>query len=183
MTVAMRRPVRAMAAVGALALVLGACGGDDGGGEDGDAATDESSGADESTTTTLSPEDEVIAAYDRAQEAVEAAFDPPNPEHPDLLASYAGPLLERQQARLAEYQVDGVSDVLVSKESDPQVVEIGDTTAVVEDCMTEVLQYTDTETREPQGEPRTYTALTESDLELIDGTWKIVDGRTIEEAC
>jgi hypothetical protein len=125
----------------------------------------------------------VLADYTAATEAVQAAFDPPDPQHPDLLATHAGPQLERYQTRLAEYQIEGRSDVLVSKETNPQVISVDDITAVVEDCLTEVLQYTDTVTREPQGEPRTYTVLIRDDLELVDGNWKVVDGRTVEETC
>ena len=71
----------------------------------------------------------------------------------------------------------------MSKETNPRVVSVDDSSAVVEDCLTEVLQYTDTVTRALQGESRTYTVLIRDELELIDGTWKIVDGRTIEETC
>ena len=73
--------------------------------------------------------------------------------------------------------------MLLSKESNPQVISLLDTTAVVEDCMTEVLQLTDSTTRESESEPRTYGGLIRSDLELIDGTWTVVDARTVEEVC
>jgi hypothetical protein len=131
----------------------------------------------------LSPEEQVIADYDAAQAAVKAAYDPADPEHPDLLKHYTGPYLDRHQLRLREYQLEGASDVLLDKESNPQLVSLDDTTAVIENCMTEVLQMTDSETREPQADPRTYNVLIRYDLELIDGTWKISDGRTIDEAC
>ena len=181
----MRRALRAIATVGALTVAVAAYG-DDASGEEGgsDPTADESTTTTaDATTTTLSPEDQVIADYDTAQTAVKVAYDSADPEHPDLLAHYAGPMLERHQTTLAEYQLEGVSDVLLSKESDPQLTSFADTTAEVEDCMTEVLQLTDSAAREPKADPRTYTALVRSDLELIDGTWKITDARTIEEAC
>lgn len=179
---ASKRVTEAMALVGALVLVV-ACGGgnDDEGGDE--ATDDDPTTTAEATATTLSPEDEVIAAYEQAQVAVEAAFDPPDPDHPDLLASYGGVQLERFQTRLTEYEIEGVSDVLVSKESNPQVVSVEDTAATVEDCMTEVLQHTDTATREPEGEPRTYHQLIRSSMENTAGAWKLVDARTIEETC
>ena len=63
------------------------------------------------------------------------------------------------------------------------MISLTGTTAVVENCMTEVLQLTDTETREPKGEPRTYTGYIRDELELIDGTWKIIDGEGLRETC
>lgn len=185
MTTRTRRLLHAMATVCALAVVVSSCGGGDGDDESSrDSTTDESTTTTvETTTTTLSPEEQVIADYNAAQAAVKEAYDPADPEHPDLLAHYAGTMLERHQFTLTEYQLEGVSDVLLSKESDPQVVSLDDTTAVVEDCMTEVLQMTDSDTREPQADERTYTVLLRDELELIKGTWKIVDGEGIEETC
>jgi hypothetical protein len=188
----MRIHARALAAAGIPLLILGiaACGGgDDGDGETNstepteatDEATDDT--AAESTTTTLSPEAEVLAAYDRAQLAVKAAFDPANPQHPDLLATHAGAQLERFQEDLAEYELEGVSEVLLDKESNPTVVTLGDTAALVEDCMTEVLQVVDTATRQPRAAERSYTVLLNVDLERIDGAWKIVSSRIVEETC
>ena len=181
----MRRGFHALALVCAVAVAVTACGGGDDGdeGSASDSTIDESATTTAEATTTLSPEEAVIADYHLATEAVQAAFDPPNPQHPDLLATHSGAQLERYQSRLAEYQAEGRSDVLVSKETNPRVVSVDDSSAVVEDCLTEVLQYTDTVTRELQGEPRTYTVLIRDELELIDGTWKIVDGRTVEETC
>lgn len=187
----MRRAFRALVTAGALTLAVAACGGGDSGDDGG--VDEESTGeptADESTTTTvettattLSREEQVIADYNAATEAVQAAFDPPDPEHPDLLATHSGPQLERYQTRLTGYQVENQSDVLLSKETNPQVISLDDTTAVVEDCLTEVLQYTDAVTRAPRGEPRTHTLLIHDDLELIEGTWKVVDGGSVGETC
>jgi len=183
-TLRIRRAFLALVTVGAVVAVAG-CGGGDGDEESSSGSTtDESTETTaEATTTTLSPEDEVKTDYAAAQEAIKAAYDPANPEHPDLLTHYAGPVLERHQTALAEYQLEGLSNVLLSKESDPEVTSLDDTTAVIEDCMTEVLQLTDTETRQPEGEAKTHTALIRADLELVEGTWTIVDARTIEEAC
>lgn len=184
MVVMMRRSARLLV-VGAM-IALSACGGDAAGeeaDEDPSTTVDESTSTTIATTTTLSPEEQVLADYEAAQAAITAAFDPPDPDHPDLLATLAGEHLDRVQVRLSQYELEGRSDVLISKQSDPRVISIDDTTAVVENCVTEILQYTDTETREPLGEQRTYTALLNVDLELIDGTWKIVDGETIDETC
>jgi major membrane immunogen (membrane-anchored lipoprotein) len=183
--VAMRRPARAGVILLALTLGAAACGG----GDDGDGAGDETttttaeSSPDDETTTTLSPEDEVLAAYERAQAAIASAFDPADPDNVDLLATHAGAQLERIQTRLTDYQLEGLSDVAVSKETAPQVLTVTGSTATVEDCQTEVLQLMDSATRAPQGEPRTLTGLTQVDLELVDGAWKIVDGRLVEETC
>ena len=182
----MRRAFHALALVCAVAVAVTACGAGDGGdeGSGSDSTIDESATTtEEGTTTTLSPEDAVIADYNASQAAIQAAYDPANPDHPDLLKYLAGPTLEGHQTTLAEYQLEGVSDVLLSKESNPQVISLTGTTAVVENCMTEVLQLTDTETREPKGEPRTYTGYIRDELELIDGTWKIIDGEGLRETC
>jgi hypothetical protein len=181
--VVMRHALRTTALAVAVVVAFTACGGDDTGDAAGGEAESASTTVDETTSTTLSPEDEVLADYTAAEAAVKAAYDPADPDHPDLLAYYAGAMLERHQTTLSEYQAEGLSDVLVSKESTPEVVSVTDTTALIENCMTEVLQVTNSTTREPQAEPRTYTALVEFDLEHIDDTWKIVDARTIEETC
>lgn len=180
--VEVRRAVRPAGLVAALFWVVAGCGGDSGG-EEADEDGGTTTSAESSSTTTLSPEEQVLADYDDAQAATKAAYDPADPEHPDLLAHYAGPLLARHQTRLTEYQLGGLSNVLVSKESDARVVSLDETTAVIENCMTEVLQMTDSETRQPQAEPQTSTGLVSLDVALIDGTWKIMDGRTIEETC
>ena len=181
--VVMGRPLRTMALTVVVAVMISACGGADSDDDEETEPEPASTTGEATTSTTLSPEDEVLADYSAAEAAVKAAYDPADPAHPDLLAYYAGAMLDRHQTTLSEHQAEGLSDVLVSKESNPQVVSVDGTTALIENCMTEVLQVTNTATREPQAEPRTYTALVEFDLELIDGTWKIIDARTIEETC
>jgi hypothetical protein len=144
-----------------VAVLLSACGGDDTGVAEGGEAEPAAPTAGETTSTTLSPEDEVLADYAAAEAAVKVAYDPAGPASPGLLEHYAGAVLDRHQTTLSEYQAEGLSDVLRDG----------------------VLQVTNSTTRPPQAEPRTYVGLIEFDLERIDGTWKIVDVRTIEETC
>lgn len=182
--------VRAAGAIAAgLMLMLAACGDD---GEDDTAETDtteessegEPDGTDpEETEEELSPEDEVLAAYEAAWDAVVAAYDPPDPEHPDLLATFGGDALLRHQVALENYQLDGLSEVATSSENDPQVASLVDDTAVVEDCIKEVTEMLDTETREPQKEPQEVTVHSRRHMERTEGTWKIVQVETLGESC
>lgn len=88
----------------ALALVLAssAVGCGDDGGEAADGATTSTS-IPSSTTSTTDPQaterQGVIDAYLAAEEAAIAAAAPPapNPDHPDLVATHTGPMLEQRQ--------------------------------------------------------------------------------------
>jgi hypothetical protein len=106
---------RKAAAVVSLALVLGgllaACG-DDGDGENETGGTTSTVTA-SSTTTTEDPEaaerHAVIDAYLAAEEAAAAASAAaaPNPEHPDLLATHTGPMLEQRQEVFGGLRANG----------------------------------------------------------------------------
>jgi len=162
-----------------VALATGCGGGDDNASAPRHTTTTEAA----STSTTLSAEDQVLAVYARGQEALTTAYDPPDPNNAELLATVSGPLLARHQAVLTEYQTEGVSEVTVSKQSDPHVVEVGATTATIENCLTEVLQLMDSASRAPRGDPRTLTGLSRIQLQVVDGAWKLVDGQVVAETC
>lgn len=169
-------------------VLLGACGGDDGdnaddGTDDTEAAGSSESESEETTTTTLSAEGEVLAAYEDARAAVAAAYDPADPEHPDLLASFDGRALRLHQTTLGDLQSQGLSDVATSDESDPKVLSVVADTAVVEDCIVQELQKMSSDTREPQGAPREVATHIEWSLERIDDAWKVVQGETLGESC
>lgn len=179
----MRHWVRVVGSVAVLALVLGSCGGDDDDSGSADGADEETtSTAGETTTTTLSPEDEVLAAYQAASDALLAAHDPPNPDHPDLLATHAGDALSRVQDSLRSYAAEGVS-LVGTIEPDPTPTSILDTTAVIEDCVVNREQQVYTDTRESLTEIEETVVHIESHLERIDGTWKVVSEQELSEPC
>lgn len=179
-------------AAGLALVILAACGGGDDGEEtDEPETTEEASGSEttssDDTTTTedaLPPEErEVLDAYEASIEALIAASDPANPDHPDLLATHTGDALFRLQTYLGDYQVAGTSEIWLSNESQTEVLSLVDDTARLEDCYKEVTQLVDTDTREPREEPKEQSALTEVQMERIDGTWIVVEGQTKEESC
>jgi outer membrane murein-binding lipoprotein Lpp len=81
------------------AACLTGCSDDDGA----DEASSTTATTELTTTVLVDPEEAereaVIAAYEAADEAANAASAPPtpNPEHPDLLATHTGPMLEQRQ--------------------------------------------------------------------------------------
>ena len=184
----MRRTALVLALASALLLAGAACNGDD---EAGSATTTNDSGpattAAPSTTlaptTTLSPEDEVLAAYRAANDAINVAFDPPNPNHPDLVAHFSGEALSRVQGRVSQFEGQGVS-VIGTLESDPAVLSLAGGSAVVEDCFVAHDQIVDSVTRQPIGDPGEPVVVhVESHLELIDGTWKVVSEQELSDPC
>jgi len=173
--------------LGALALILTACGGGDGSGGAGDGAAiadheERRDATERQTTTTLSPEDEVLAAYERASDALGSAYDPPDPSNPDLLATYSGEALDRIQAVLTQLQGQGVSYV-GTFDLHPTVVSVAGDTAVVEDCYIDHTQQVNTETREPIGEPGETVFHVEAHFERVDDEWMLVQKQELGEQC
>jgi hypothetical protein len=187
-----RRTVGLVAIVASLTWFAASCGGDDDDAGSRDDATTEEGGSDESddttttaedTSTTLSPEDEVLAAYEAASsDALAAAYDPPNPDHPDLLAHFDGEALTRHQGILRQLQATGVSYV-GTIELHPTLTSLAGSEAVVEDCYEEHTETVRTETREPVGEPTDTILHVENHLQAIDGAWKIVQIQELSEPC
>ena len=77
----------------------------------------------------------MLAAYERAQRAIAAAYDPADPHHPGLLEALAGPVLQRHQTILTDYQAQGVPDVALEKVSNSRVVAVDATSATIENCL------------------------------------------------
>lgn len=181
------KPAIAAIAAGLTLVTLAACGGDDSGDTD-DTDTTEEAGTDptdpagdDTTTTELTPEGEVLAAYEEALDAVEAAFAVPDAEHPDLLAHWAGESLRHLQPDLENMRLNGQAGE-VTIESDPVVQLDPENTdkAWVVDCFIDRSQRVDAETREPVGEPSETVAETKRRLERIDGAWKVVENEYLE---
>ena len=171
----------------ALSLLGAACNGDDEAGGDGTTTSDEPATTaepttTEATTTTLTPEDEVLAFYRSASQALNAAYDPPDPNGADLLAHFDGEALARVQSLLTQLQAQGVSYV-GTVEVHPTLVSLVGDTAVIEDCYLDVSQTVQTATGAPVGEPEQTIGHIESHLERINGTWKIVREQELTEPC
>jgi hypothetical protein len=171
----------------ALSVLAGACNGDDEAGGDGTTTTDAPATTaepttTEATTTTLTPEEEVLTAYRNAANAVYAAYDPPNPNHPDLLAHLSGDILARVQNLLTQYQSQGVS-IVGTVQLAPTLVTMAGDSAVVEDCFVDRSQSVNTATREPVGQPSETVLHIEGHLERVDGTWKVVRQEELPEPC
>ncbi|MGH9117020.1 MAG: hypothetical protein ACRD0A_03820 [Acidimicrobiales bacterium] len=109
----------ALAVVLACALLFAgaACDGgdDDAAGSDTTATTDAGAttttaapATTEAPTTALTRVEEVLVAYREVSAALAAANDPPNPNHPELLAHMAGEALERTQGVLSQLVGQGV---------------------------------------------------------------------------
>ncbi|MGH9213899.1 MAG: hypothetical protein ACRD2C_24990 [Acidimicrobiales bacterium] len=179
-----RRAAAAGALVTVVTLSFAACGDDD------DASSGESSAGDQSdetttteaTSTTLTEEEQVLADYEAAREAIYAAYDPPDPTHPDLVARVDGEALGATQNAVGMAQADGIS-YTGPFELDPVFINMSGDEAVVEDCPSEHTQRVNTQTGEPIGEPIDQVNHQRIDLQRIDGVWKIVRVQELEEPC
>jgi hypothetical protein len=178
-----RRTAVALSAV--LVLALGACGGDDDSGDDETGAGDRetTTTTEESTTTTaaLTPEEQVLRDYDAARQAVVASANPPNPDHPDLLAHFGGDALARQQSLLREWQDLNVG-ARTTVETHPEVTSITGTAATVRDCFTDSSQVIDLATGRP-GESGSTTQHVDVTLEQRDGVWILTRQELREDPC
>ena len=177
----------AVALLAVLALAPGACGGDDDGGGDGETGSGDrettTTAADPETTTTaaLTPEEQVLRDYDAARQAVVASANPPNPDHPDLLAHFGGDALARQRSTLREWQGLNVG-AQTTVETHPEVTSINGTVATVRDCFTDTSQVVDLATGEP-GESGSTTQHVDVTLEQRDGVWILTRQELREDPC
>lgn len=182
---------KAVAGVTATLALLAACGDD--GGEDADAmdpteeasapdATGNGEGEPDDDATPQSPEEEVLADYEAAIDALSAAFAVPDPEHPDLLDHWAGEALLHVQASLENFELNGEAAEGTIESSpvvtlDPQ----DEDGAWVDDCFVERAQKVDADTREPLSDMSHTTVSTRRRLERVDGTWKVTENESLEE--
>jgi hypothetical protein len=168
------------------ALLMG-CNGDDDDASGGDTTTTETTDTTaapttEATTTTLTAEEEVLSAYRSGANAVYAAYDPPNPSHPDLLAYLSGDILARVQNLLTQYQSQGVS-IVGTVQLSPTLLTMAGDTALVQDCFVDRSQSVNTTTREPVGQPSETVLHIEAHMERTDGTWKVVRQEELTDPC
>lgn len=128
-----RRRVSRRVGIGALAAVLllaatGCDGGDDeaGGSTTTIAETTTSTPTTtEAPTTTLSPEDGVLAAYRAATDAVTAAANPPNPDHPLLAEHLTGEQLDLVRSYVDQLRASNIGHILSTELNPGDVVIAG----------------------------------------------------------
>lgn len=176
-------------AAAVLAMVLVACGGDDAEDDGGDASatTVEPEGSEQSEsdgpgdTEPLTPEDEVLAAYEEAKDAMAAAFAVPDPEHPDLLAHWGKPALTHLQVSLENYELNGHANIGEIENHDPVVrFDAEDPDVVwVTVCMKDMSYDIDAESREPiagvTSEEDALIMEVRDRLQRIDGAWVVME--------
>lgn len=132
-------------------------------------------------------EERITAAYVAFWDAVEAASDPPDPDHPLLIETTADPQLGQLREVLAEYREDGY----VRRGDDTHHVTLRDIvddgmTAIVDDCV-ELdpeggLFDAETGERVSGGAEAGERQLAEARLELIGGVWKVVNVNVTEDS-
>ena len=169
--------MRSMAtAAVAVALLAAGCGGSD---EPPAAATVTSTTVAKETTSTTADgeqaEEAVLSAYLAATEAYDDASDPPDPEHPALVATQTGPALEQAVRQLSAYKATGRAgrDRPESiSERRPEVVSVGDAEAVIRDCTIDDGIVVNTQTGEVVND-LVQTFLFEGHMVIEDGRWKL----------
>lgn len=125
----------------------------------------------------------VIAGYIEALEASIAAFNPPDPEDPGLLAHHDGEVLDILLDQIHELIDEGHSEE-VELGYHPEVREIDpDGTAVVDDCLEVTIRTVDTKTGEQVGDVTDEVRNYRSYLELRDDTWLWVKTDVRNETC
>jgi hypothetical protein len=181
------RPVALLLAATAAVLALAAACGDDDDAADGGATTTAAEATTPSTTapattTTLSPEEEVLAAYRAARAAIDASYNPPNPNLPDLLALVGGEALTRVQSNLTQLQGQGVN-LVGTTETHPTLTSLAGDAAVVEDCFVNRAQYVNQATGQPVGQPGESVLHVENQLQRIGGSWMLMVSQELDDQC
>jgi outer membrane murein-binding lipoprotein Lpp len=182
---------RVAAVLGATALgaaLLTGCS-DDGGADEASSTTESTN----STTTALAdPEEaereEVIAAYGDAVRAASAALAPPTPnlEHPDLLATHTGPMLEQRQTVASGLAANGWAirlpeDTRFRAEVEPESVEFDSDdpdVAFLSACSVDDGERFVVETGEPVADSGgLFTIEFSVAMQRLDGVWKLAERR------
>lgn len=108
MSVNRSRVLRRLVLVVVVVILGAACGGEDDGGEIAD--TTSTSRPTSTTTSTTDPDDEAADAVQEAYEAANRAFIEaaaiPDPDHPAIVATHTGPMLEQSREVLAALKRD-----------------------------------------------------------------------------
>lgn len=127
----------------------------------------------------ISPDDGVLADYGAALRALAAAYDPADPDDPDLLARHDGEALSGVRSGLSKLAADGQAAV-VSFDSDATVLRRESDTAVVRDRLRDRIQLVEATSRSEITEPDSAEMIVDSTLELRDGRWVVVERDLVE---
>jgi hypothetical protein len=127
--------------------------------------------------------EELLGAYREYREALDAAWDPPDPDHPALERTMTGEQLTFIRELLEEHQRDGIVVREPAPTDNAVVWELGIGTATVSDCTEQVPEYGafDLETGErldelvPPVEPGRLDAQSVDLVRNAAGTWQVVD--------
>jgi len=127
--------------------------------------------------------DQLLDAYRDYRQAKDAAWDPPDPEHPDLERTMTGEQLEFIRELLTEHQRDGIVIRDPAPVDSAVVFDVGIGTATVSDCTEQVVERGafDLETGERLDDlipPIRDGQLDLQSVELerrLDGSWRVVD--------
>lgn len=162
-----------------MAALLVGCGSADG---DGGLTLEEppptSSGETSIPTTTLDPEEatkaEIVEAYRQSWDAFIAVGSDPNGQldDPRLTQYKRGTALAASQLVIRKWRADGHVLESIRLELNPEVLELGPDTAVLEDCLIDVSGLVDEDTGqviEPPGPPE--LAMATVTYELFNGEW------------
>jgi hypothetical protein len=182
-----------LAALTALALVVAGCGGDDDGGsdevsgtpgtaEDESSMTTEPDGGAPTTTAPLTPEEQAIAAYEKAWEAEFEALNPPNPEHPRIAESFTGVAAESIVGIIVEAQQDGHYTV-GSMQTNPEPVSVTEQKVLLRDCTVEDSASYDSATNAVLVKGPYPSRSREVEVVNQNGTWRVSAIRTLEDSC
>ena len=169
----MRSPRRALAAatIAVLLSALAACGGDDGDDstavDDLDTSTTEADDAatGDETTTTLTPEAQAWSDLDAGYQAVATLSATPDPASPELERHFTGESLAGFQDTMRDLQVGGAAQTTVTLHQYSVSVGGIDTAGNL------------------AGPPEVTSMRATSQLELIDGTWKMSRSTSEPEQC
>lgn len=175
---AARARVSVFAVLG-LMWVLVACADDDGAGASAEPETTETTSAEEARAEL---EAELVAVYESAWTEFVRAADPPDPDTTALADYTTGAQLTRGRSVLGEYAAEGVV-LRGTYEFDAAVTEVGDDTAIIEDCGLSQLEEIFEATGEVVGPFDDQRDGIVADLVLEDGTWKVSNMRSDDEVC
>jgi hypothetical protein len=130
----------------------------------------------------VSPEQVVIQDYQAGTAALSAAFNPPNPQHPDLLRYWTGDALTFMQSRITQLQANNVA-YQNTIETHPVVRSISGDIAVIDDCIEDHTQTINLATNEPVGNPGNTIQGIDVEMQRGADVWQIAVRTAREEPC
>ncbi|MGH9117608.1 MAG: hypothetical protein ACRD0A_06935 [Acidimicrobiales bacterium] len=147
-----------------------------------DETTTEAPTTTQATTTTLTREDEVLAAYRAANQALVAAANPPNADHPLLAAHLTGRQLDVVRSVLRQQQANNIGQV-ANPESHPRDVVVSGASARLTDCFIDRTQTIDLASGAPVGDPGETVLHLDVVMEHVQGSWKLAQLQQRSDSC